>query len=69
MPSVLIVGNMVICNKIVNKASLKAMVFLNIKQKECLGFQGYAGYVARGAIGPMSVGQKEEERSPENLGH
>ena len=34
MPSALIVDNMVICNKILNKASLRAMVFLNINKKE-----------------------------------
>jgi hypothetical protein len=30
----LIIGNMVICNKIVNKESLRVMVFLNINQKK-----------------------------------
>lgn len=50
---------MVIYNKIVNNASSKPIIFLNINQKECLGFLGCAGYVARSAIGPMSVGQKE----------
>lgn len=42
----LVVGNRIICNKIVNKASLRPMGFLNIKQKEGLGFQGCAGDVA-----------------------
>lgn len=40
MFSAVIVRNTVSCNKIVNKASLKAMLFLNINQKEGLGFQG-----------------------------
>ena len=35
------------------------MVFLNINQKDGLGFQGCAGDVARVATGPMSVGPKE----------
>ena len=52
-------GNRVICNKNVNKTSLRAMVFLNINQKDGLGFQGCAGDVARVATGPMSVGPKE----------
>ena len=34
----LIVGMMVICNKIVNKVSLRKFFFLNINQKEGLGF-------------------------------
>lgn len=46
MLGALIVENLVICNKIVNKASLRPMGFLNIKQKEGLGFQGCAGDVA-----------------------
>lgn len=45
MPSALIVDNMVICNKILNKASLRAMVFLNINQKEGLGFKRCPGDV------------------------
>lgn len=59
MLGALIVGNTDICNKIVNKASLRAMVFLNINQKEGLGFQGRKSSVARVGIGPMSVGPKE----------
>ena len=47
MLGALIVENLVICNKIVNKASLRAMVFLNINQKEGVGFQGRIGIVAR----------------------
>ena len=30
-----VVGNLVICNKIVNKVSIRAVIFLNINQKEC----------------------------------
>jgi hypothetical protein len=59
MPGSLIVGNMVNSNKIVNKASLQAMGFLKINQKEGLGIQGRAGNVARVAIRPVSVGPKE----------
>lgn len=59
MPSALIVGKMIVCNKIVNKASLRTMVFLNINQKESLGFQGCTGNVARVDIGAMSVGPRE----------
>ena len=40
MSGALSVGNMVICNKIVNQVSLREMVFLNMNQKEGLGFQG-----------------------------
>lgn len=59
MPGSLTVGNMVVCIKIVNKASLQAVFFLAINQKEGLGLQGRAGNVARVAIGPVSVGPKE----------
>ena len=59
MLSALIVGIVVICNKIVNKASLRATIFLNINQKEGLGFQRCAANVARAAIGLMSVGPRE----------
>lgn len=52
----LIEGNMAICNKI-EQASLRAMVSLNINQKEGLGFQGFAGDTV--AIGPMGVGPKK----------
>ena len=34
MPGALIVVNTIICNKIVNKESLRVMVFLNINQKK-----------------------------------
>ena len=51
--------NFVICNKIMNKLPLRAMFFLNINQKEGLGFQGCAGNVARAATGPMSIGPKK----------
>lgn len=37
---------MVICNRIANKTSLQAIVFLNINHKEGLGFQGCAGNMA-----------------------
>jgi hypothetical protein len=47
MPGALIVGNTGICNKIVNEASLRAMVFLSINQKGGVGFQGRIGIVAR----------------------
>jgi hypothetical protein len=40
MPSALIVENMLTCKKIVNKLSLQGMVFLDINQKESLGFPG-----------------------------
>ena len=50
---------MVICNKIVNKVSLRKFFFRNINQKEGLGIQGRAGNVARVAIRPVSVGPKE----------
>jgi hypothetical protein len=50
----LVVGNRIICNKIVNKASLRAIVFLNINQKEVLGFQGCADGVVRAAIEPVN---------------
>lgn len=51
MPSVLTSRNMV------NKESLRTMIFLNINQKEGLGFQGFAGDTV--AIGPMGVGPKK----------
>ena len=53
MPSALIVDNMVICNKILNKASLRAMVFLNINQKEGLAFEVCV------SNGEMNIGPKE----------
>ena len=56
MSGALTVGNMVICNKIVNQVSLREMVFLSMNQKEVLGFQGCADDVARAAIEPMSIG-------------
>ena len=59
MPSALIVDNMVICNKILNKASLRAMVFLNINQKDGLGFQGCVGNVARVVTGSMSIDPRD----------
>jgi hypothetical protein len=59
MLSALIVGIVVICNKIVNKASLRATIFLNINQKEGLGFQECLSNVARVAIGPVSVSPRE----------
>ena len=62
MPGALIVVNTIICNKIVNKESLRAMVFLNINQKEGLGFQRCAANVARAAIGLMSVGPRESSK-------
>lgn len=52
-------GNTVICNKTVNKASLRTTTLLNINQKESLGFQGWADNVASVAIGPMSVDPRE----------
>ena len=58
MSGALIVGNLVICNKIVNKVSIRAVIFLNINQKG-LGFLGCAGDVASVAIGPMSVGSRD----------
>lgn len=51
MPGALIVGNMIICNKIVNG--------VNTNQKEGLDFQGCAGNVARVATGSISVGPRE----------
>jgi hypothetical protein len=35
----------------VNKASLRAMVFLNINQEDDLGFQGYADDVVKVVTG------------------
>ena len=43
MPGALIVVNTIICNKIVNKESLRAMVFLNI---ETIGVSNYSTQVA-----------------------
>lgn len=57
MLSYLIVGNLVICNKIVNKASLRAMVFLNIYQKEVVGF--CAGNMPGVTIRPKIIGPRE----------
>ena len=59
MPGALIVVNTIICNKIVNKESLRAMVFLNITQKEGLGFHACASDVAMVATGPMSIGSRD----------
>ena len=68
MPCALIVGNIVICNKIVNKASQRTMIFLNISQKEGPGFQRCAGNVARVATGPMSADPREIFRIIGGLG-
>lgn len=57
--------NVVICNEIVNKAALGAMVFLNInhkkqnKTKKTLGFQGSVGDAVRVAMGSMSASPEE----------
>lgn len=59
IPGALIVGNMVICNKAVDKASLRAMVFLNINQKEGLGFQRYADSVAKVVTAPVSLSPRK----------
>jgi hypothetical protein len=56
MSGALIVGN--ISKNWQQKASLRPIVFLNINQKEGLGFQGCAGDMAKVAIGPMPVGPK-----------
>ena len=45
MLNALVVENLIFCNKIVNKTFLRAMVFLNVNQKEGLGVQGCAGQV------------------------
>ena len=54
MSGVLSVRNTVLCPGKVNKA----MVFLNINQKEGLNFQGCAGDVARFVIGPKGIGPR-----------
>lgn len=60
LPSAFIVGNIVICNKIVNRASLRTMIFLNINQKGGPGFRGVCRRCGKGvAIGPMSADPRE----------
>ena len=55
MSGVLSVRNTVLCPGKVNKA----MVFLNINQKDGLGFQGCVGNVARVVTGSMSIDPRD----------